>query len=254
MESPSALSRPPRTDIPPHFAIHEGQHHAERSEAVASGPFIACLGPYPSSAVVRRMRPVSTPRPFRLIVGISGATGIALGVRALELARLAGVETHLVVTRPADRTRAYETDLTAAQLRALADFTHAIDNIGAAIASGSFETDAMLVAPCSARTLSAIAYGTGENLLTRAADVTLKERRRLALLVRETPLTLAHLRAMTAVTEMGGVIMPPLPAFYLRPRSVADMVTHTAARALDILGVKVPDLARWQGDPVLADA
>lgn len=191
-------------------------------------------------------------RRFRLVVGISGATGIALGVRALELARAGDAETHLVVTRPADRTRAYETDLSARQLRALADFTHAIDNIGAAIASGSFEVDAMLVAPCSAHTLSAIAYGTGDNLLTRAADVTLKERRRLVLLVRETPLTLAHLRAMTVVTEMGGVIMPPLPAFYLRPQSVDEIVTHTVARALDFLGIKAPGLARWQGDPVLS--
>jgi 4-hydroxy-3-polyprenylbenzoate decarboxylase len=200
------------------------------------------------------MLPTATARRFRLIVGISGATGIALGVRAMELARAAGAETHLVVTRPADRTRACETELTARQLRALADFTHAIDNIGAAIASGSFEADAMLVAPCSARTLSAIACGTGDNLLTRAADVTLKERRRLVLLVRETPLTLAHLRAMQTVTEMGGVIMPPMPAFYLRPQSVGDIVTHTAGRALDLLGVKVADLARWQGDPVLSDA
>jgi 4-hydroxy-3-polyprenylbenzoate decarboxylase len=197
---------------------------------------------------------MSGSRPFRLIVGISGATGIALGVRALELAHAASVETHLVVTRPADRTRAYETDLSAAQLRQLADFTHTINNIGAAIASGSFETDAMLVAPCSARTLSAIAYGTGDNLLTRAADVTLKERRRLVLLMRETPLTLAHLRAMVAVTEMGGVIMPPLPAFYLRPKSVDDIVTQTAARALDFLGIKVNGLTRWQGDPLLSDA
>jgi 4-hydroxy-3-polyprenylbenzoate decarboxylase len=197
---------------------------------------------------------MTTPRSFRLIVGISGATGIALGVRALEMAREAGAETHLVVTRPADRTRAFETDLSAQQLRELADHTHAIDNIGAAIASGSFETDAMLVAPCSAHTLSAIAYGTGDNLLTRAADVTLKERRRLVLLMRETPLTLAHLRAMTAVTEMGGVIMPPLPAFYLRPKNVDDIVTQTAARALDFVGVKVAEIARWQGDPVLTDA
>lgn len=196
---------------------------------------------------------MNTQRPFRLIVGISGATGIALGVRALELARAAGAETHLVVTRPAERTRVYETDLTAAQLRELADHTHAVSNIGAAIASGSFETDGMLVAPCSARTLSAIAYGTGDNLLTRAADVTLKERRRLVLLMRETPLTLAHLRAMTAVTEMGGVVMPPLPAFYLRPQSVDDIVNHTAARALDVLGIKVVGLARWQGEPALAE-
>lgn len=222
-----------------------------------SNPSSAAFLSAASGHAVHPQSPARVPpmaRRFRLIVGISGATGIALGVRALELARAAGAETHLVVTRPADRTRAYETDLTARQLRALADFTHAIDNIGAAIASGSFEVDAMLVAPCSSHTLSAIAYGTGDNLLTRAADVTLKERRRLVLLARETPLTLAHLRAMTAITEMGGVVMPPLPAFYLRPQSVDDIVTHTAARALDLLGVKVADHARWQGDPALPKA
>jgi 4-hydroxy-3-polyprenylbenzoate decarboxylase len=233
---------------------HQGQQHAGRTELAIANLFFRGIALHHFPDFVYRMPSMSAARRFRLIVGISGATGIALGVRALELARAAGAETHLVVTRPADRTRAYETDLTTKQLRTLADFTHAIDNIGAAIASGSFEVDAMLVAPCSAHTLSAIAYGTGDNLLTRAADVTLKERRRLVLLVRETPLTLAHLRAMTMVTEMGGVIMPPLPAFYLRPQSVGDIVTHTAARALDFLGVKVTDLERWQGDPVLAEA
>lgn len=181
----------------------------------------------------------------RLVVGISGATGIAYGLKVLELARKADVETHLVVTPAGQQTRAYETDLSAADLAAMADVSHRPAAIGAAIASGSFRTAGMIVAPCSIRTLSAIAYSNGDNLLTRAADVTLKERRRLVLLVRETPLTLGHLRAMTAVTESGGVVMPPVPAFYLRPRSVADIVEHTAGRALDLLGIDVPDLPRW---------
>ena len=184
----------------------------------------------------------------RLVVGISGATGIVYGIRALEYARKVGVETHLVVTPAAQQTRAYETTLTVRDLAALADVVYKPADIGAAIASGSFRTNGMLVAPCSAKTLSAIAHGFGDNALTRAADVTLKERRRLVLMVRETPLTLAHLRAMTAVTEMGGVVMPPVPAFYLRPRTIDDLVDHTAARALDLLGVDVPDLPRWGSD------
>jgi flavin prenyltransferase len=184
----------------------------------------------------------------RLVVGISGATGIAYGMRVLELARKAGVETHLVVTAAGQQTRACETDLSARDLAAMADVCHRAADIGASIASGSFRTAGMIVAPCSVRTLSAIAYCNGDNLLTRAADVTLKERRRLVLLVREAPLSLGHLRAMTAVTEMGGIVMPPVPAFYLRPQSVDDIVTHTAGRALDLLGVDIPDLPRW-GDP-----
>ncbi|MBR7839279.1 UbiX family flavin prenyltransferase [Actinospica durhamensis] len=191
--------------------------------------------------------------PRRLVVGISGATGIAYGIRVLELARAAGLETHLVVTPAGQQTRAYETDLSARDLAALADVAHRPADIGAAIASGSFRTAGMIVAPCSIRTLSAIAYGNGDNLLTRAADVTLKERRRLVLLVRETPLTLGHLRAMTAVTETGGIVMPPVPAFYLRPASVADIVEHTAARALDLLGIDVPGLPRWGEQPATAD-
>lgn len=184
----------------------------------------------------------------RLVVGISGATGIAYGMRVLELARKAGVETHLVVTAAGQQTRACETDLSARDLAAMADVCHRAADIGASIASGSFRTAGMIVAPCSVRTLSAIAYCNGDNLLTRAADVTLKERRRLVLLVREAPLSLGHLRAMTAVTETGGIVMPPVPAFYLRPQSVDDIVTHTAGRALDLLGVDIPDLPRW-GDP-----
>lgn len=181
----------------------------------------------------------------RLVVGISGATGIAYGVRVLELARKAGVQTHLVVTPAGQRTRAYETALSSADLAAMADVVYRPSDIGAAIASGSFRTAGMIVAPCSIRTLSAVANANNDNLLTRAADVTLKERRRLVLMVRETPLTLAHLRAMTAVTEMGGIVMPPVPAFYLNPESVADIVDHTAGRALDLLGIEVPDLPRW---------
>ena len=181
----------------------------------------------------------------RLVVGISGATGIAYGIRVLELARKAGVETHLVVTPAGQQTRAYETDLSTADLAAMADVVHRPADIGAAIASGSFRTAGMIVAPCSIRTLSAIAYSNCDNLLTRAADVTLKERRRLVLLVRETPLTLGHLRAMAAVTESGGIVMPPVPAFYLRPQTLEDIVDHTAGRALDLLGFDVPDLPRW---------
>jgi 4-hydroxy-3-polyprenylbenzoate decarboxylase len=185
----------------------------------------------------------------KLIIGISGATGIAYGIRALELCRAAGVETHLVVSKAADQTRTCETDLSANQLRTLADVTYPVGNVGAAIASGSFRTDGMLIAPCSVRTLSAIAYSMSDNLLTRAADVTLKERRRLVLMVRETPLTLSHLRAMTAVTENGGIVMPPVPAFYLRPLTVADLVDHTVSRALDLFGIDIPDVPRWDGSP-----
>jgi 4-hydroxy-3-polyprenylbenzoate decarboxylase len=186
-------------------------------------------------------------RPRRLVVGITGATGIAYGIRALEMARAAGVETHLVVSTAGDLTRAHETDLSAAQLRTLADVAYKAANVGATIASGSFQTDGMLIAPCSVRTLAAVAHGLGDNLLTRAADVTLKERRRLVLMVRETPLTLSHLRAMEAVTEMGGIVMPPVPAFYLRPRSVDELVTHAVGRAMDLFGIEVEDLPRWEG-------
>ena len=190
----------------------------------------------------------------RLVVGISGATGIAYGIRVLELARQAGLETHLVVSAAGQQTRAYETELSARELAAIADVSYRPADIGAAIASGSFRTHAMVVAPCSVRTLSAIAYCGGDNLLTRAADVTLKERRPLVLLVRETPLTLGHLRAMTAATESGAIVMPPVPAFYLRPQGVQDIVDHTAGRALDLLGIAIPDLPRWDGCPSLLPA
>lgn len=189
----------------------------------------------------------SSERPKRLIVGISGATGFVFGVRVLELARKAGFETHLVVTPAAHQTREYETDFTVRDLNEAADVVYRPSDIGAAISSGSFLTSGMIVAPCSARTLSAVAWGHGSNLLTRAADVTLKERRRLVLLVRETPLHLGHLRAAVAVTEMGGVVMPPVPALYLKPETIDETITHAASRALDLFDAHLPDAQRWTG-------
>jgi 4-hydroxy-3-polyprenylbenzoate decarboxylase len=193
------------------------------------------------------LTPGAESRPRRLVVAITGATGIAYGVRALEIAREAGVETHLVMTQPAALTTTQETDLRALDIASLADVTHKVTNVGASIASGSFPIDGMLVAPCSSRTLAAIAHGLSDNLVTRAAEVTLKERRRLVLLFRETPLTLAHLRAMTAITEMGGVLMPPVPAFYLRPGTVEEIIDHSVGRALEVLGIEIGDLPRWNG-------
>jgi 4-hydroxy-3-polyprenylbenzoate decarboxylase len=181
----------------------------------------------------------------RIIVGISGATGFQYGLKALELLSALQVETHLVVSKAAELTRSYETDVTADRLSALADVTYPIADVGAAIASGSFQTLGMLVAPCSMRTLAVIASGASDNLLTRAADVILKERRRLVLMARETPLHLGHLRNMVTVTEIGGVIFPPVPAFYQKPATLDDLVTHSVARALDLFGLDVKTLPRW---------
>ena len=192
----------------------------------------------------RRGDPRAAP-PRRLIVGISGATGIAYGVRLLDLLRRLGVESHLVVSRAGDQTRAYETDLSAGALRARADVAYPINDVGAAIASGSFRTLGMIVAPCSMRTLAEIACGATGNLLTRAADVTLKERRRLVLLARETPLHAGHLRSMLAVTEMGGIVAPPVPAFYTRPRTIDDLVEHTLGRVLDLFDLDTGTFPRW---------
>lgn len=188
--------------------------------------------------------------PKRMIVGISGATGIVFGVRLLEVLRHLEIETHLVVTGAGEMTRDYETALSSSQLRALASKAYKISDIGAPIASGSFRTMGMIVAPCSARTVADIAYGTTSNLLTRAADVVLKERRRLVLMVRESPLSLVHLRAMVAVTEAGGIVMPPVPAFYTRPKSLADVVDHVVGRALDLFEVDAGLVDRWQGASV----
>ncbi|MBP3944494.1 UbiX family flavin prenyltransferase [Sphingobacteriaceae bacterium WQ 2009] len=180
----------------------------------------------------------------RIIIGISGATGIQYGIRALELLRDLEVETHVVISKAAEMVRNYETDYRHDELIALADKVYPLNDVGAAISSGSFKTLGMLIAPCSVKTLSEIATGVTSSLLSRAADVVLKERRKLVLMVRETPLHLGHLRAMTAVTEMGGIIMPPVPAFYLQPSSIDDMVTHTVARSLDLFGFDI-DIPRW---------
>lgn len=186
----------------------------------------------------------------RLIIGISGASGFQYGYKALQLARqIEGVETHLVVSKGADMTRALETPYSKEEVYALADVVHPIGNLGASISSGSFPTIGMLVAPCSMRSLAAIAHGYNDNLLTRAADVVLKERRRLVLMVRETPLNLAHLDNMRRVTEMGGIVFPPVPAFYQMPQSIDEMLTHSVGRALELFGLHVPTLPHWQGSP-----
>ena len=185
--------------------------------------------------------------PQRLIVGISGASGIVYGVRILELLRPLGVETHLIMTRSAQVTLAHEMSIKVADIYALASVVHRIDDIGASISSGSFKTWGMIVAPCSVRTMSEIASGVTSTLLTRAADVVLKERRRLVLLVREAPLHLGHLRTMTQLAEMGAIIMPPVPAFYALPETVNDIVNHTVGRALDLFGLDSGAVRRWKG-------
>jgi len=183
-----------------------------------------------------------------LVVGISGASGAALGVRALAACRELGVATHLVVSRAAVLTLVSETGLDLAAVSAMADVTHKAGDIGAAIASGSFPTRGMIVAPCSIKTMSEIASGVTASLLTRAADVTLKERRRLVLMVRETPLHLGHLRAMTQLAEMGAVIAPPMPAFYAQPQTLADVVDQAVGRALDLFGLDWRSVQRWGRD------
>jgi len=181
----------------------------------------------------------------RLIVGISGATGFQYGVKALEILRAMDMEVHLVVSKGADMVRALETDWQKNDVEALADVVHQIGDLGASIASGSFPNIGMLVAPCSMRTLAAVAHCNSDNLLTRAADVTLKERRPLVLMARETPLNLGHLRNMQSVTEMGGIIFPPVPAFYQRPSTLHDVITQSVGRALGLFGLEMPTLERW---------
>jgi 4-hydroxy-3-polyprenylbenzoate decarboxylase len=184
--------------------------------------------------------------PKRIIVGISGASGIVYGVRLLELLQNTEVETHLIVTKAARLTLEYETDYKLADVKALADHSYGVDDIGAALASGSFKTAGMIVAPCSARTLSDISSSATSNLLTRAADVILKERRRLVLMVRETPLHLGHLRSMVQVTEMGAIIAPPVPAFYAQPDSLDAMINHTVGRAMDLFDIELGTVHRWK--------
>ena len=184
----------------------------------------------------------------RLIVGISGASGVVYGVRLLEILRDLPVETHLVMSRSAEVTLAYESDLKVSAVYERADVIHKVEDMGAAISSGSFKTAGMVIAPCSVRSLAEIACGVTTNLLTRAADVTLKERRRLVLMVRETPLHSGHLKNMLAVSDMGGIIAPPVPAFYARPDGLEAMVDHSLGRVLDLFDIESGRVGRWGGD------
>jgi len=186
--------------------------------------------------------------PQRLIIAITGATGSIYGIRLLQVLRnVPGIETHLMLSEAGVLNLHQELDMNRKDAEAFADVVHNVRDIGASIASGSFQSDGMIVAPCSMKTLAAVAHGLSDNLITRAADVVLKERRRLVLMVRETPFNLAHLRNMTAVTEMGGIIFPPLPGFYQRPQSIAEMVDHTVGRVLDLYGVAHKLTPRWSG-------
>jgi flavin prenyltransferase len=181
----------------------------------------------------------------RMVIGLSGASGVAYGIRLLEALRELGIESHFVMTKPAEMTIGYETNLSPRQVAAKADYSYAVTDIAAPIASGSFKTKGMIVAPCSVRTMSEIATGVTTSLLTRAADVMLKERRPLVLMVRETPLHLGHLRTMTALAEMGAIILPPVPAFYAEPKTLSDLVDQMVGRALDLFGYDWPDVKRW---------
>lgn len=183
----------------------------------------------------------------KIIVGISGASGIVLGLRALQMLRAASVETHLVMSKSAELTLHHELDMSLDALKAEADVVYPVKNVGAAIASGSFLTDGMLIAPCSVKTMSEIATGVTSTLLTRAADVVLKERRRLVLMVRETPLHTGHLRTMTALSEMGAVVAPPVPAFYTGVTTLDEFVTQSVGRTLDLFGINETPIRRWEG-------
>jgi 4-hydroxy-3-polyprenylbenzoate decarboxylase len=188
------------------------------------------------------------PADKRLIIAITGATGAVYGVRLLQVLRdLHGIETHVMVSDAGVLNLHQELDMNRKEVEALADVVHNVRDVGASIASGSFQSEGMIIAPCSMRTLAAVAHGLSDTLITRAADVVLKERRRLVLMVRETPLNLAHLRNMTAVTEMGGIIYPPLPGFYHRPQTIAEMVDHTVGRVLDLFAIPHALTPRWDG-------
>jgi len=192
--------------------------------------------------------PAGAGKPRRLIVAITGATGAVYGVRLLQILRdIPGMETHLLISDAGVLNIHQELDLGRKEVEALAHVVHNVRDVGASIASGSFQSEGMVIAPCSMKTLAAVAHGLSDNLITRAADVVLKERRRLVLMVRETPFNLAHLRNMTAVTEMGGIIFPPLPGFYHRPKSIEEMVDHTLGRVLDLFALEHALTPRWQG-------
>src|SRR5271154_6087632 len=183
----------------------------------------------------------------RIVVGVTGASGAVYGLRIIEKLSRTSAETHLVISRSAEKTLYLETGKKAADLKSLVRYSWPADDVSAPLASGSFPTDGMVVAPCSIHTMSAIAHGITSNLITRAADVTLKERRRLILMVRESPLHLGHLRSMTALAEMGAILAPPVPGFYHRPKTIADLVDHSVDRVMDLMGVPSPDAKRWDG-------
>jgi 4-hydroxy-3-polyprenylbenzoate decarboxylase len=187
----------------------------------------------------------------RIIVGITGASGIAYSIRILEILRDSGIESHLVMTKAAELTLTYETDHKPAQIAAMAHVRYGIQDIAAAIASGSFQTLGMIVAPCSIHSMSEIATGNTSNLLTRAADVCLKERRKLVLMVRETPFHTGHLRTMTELSEYGAIIAPPAPAFYLKPKSLEEMIDQSVYRLLDLFGLELPQMKRWGEDATM---
>jgi 4-hydroxy-3-polyprenylbenzoate decarboxylase len=197
----------------------------------------------------------SKDKPRRLVVAITGATGAVYGVRLLQqLGATPGIETHLVVSDAASLTLHQELGMQKRDVEALAHVVHRNRDVGASIASGSFQSDGMVIAPCSMKTLASVAHGLSDNLVARAADVVLKERRRLVLMVRETPFNLAHLRNMTAVTEMGGIVFPPLPSFYHRPATIDEMVDHTVARVIDLFGIEHALAPRWGGMKSDSDA
>ncbi len=182
----------------------------------------------------------------KLIIGISGASGIMYAIRLLETLKNLNIETHLIITKAAELTRAHETSYTSKDIKVLASVCYSINNIGAPVASGSYKTSGMIIAPCSMNSLGQIAAGTGSNLLTRAADVILKERRRLVLLPREAPLNLIHLQNMTTITKMGGIIFPPVPAFYQKPSTIDDVVNDTVGRVLDLFDIENDLVKRWE--------
>ena len=192
---------------------------------------------------------MATKTPRRLIVGISGASGVVYGIRMLELLKRSDIETHLVMSKSAEMTMAYETDAKPKDVRALASVYHPIADVGASISSGSFPTMGMVIVPCSIRTMSEIATGVTSSLLSRAADVVLKEHRRLVLAVRETPLHGGHLRTMTTLADIGAIVAPIVPAFYNRPQTVDDIINHTVGRLLDLFGIETDVVKRWQGGP-----
>ncbi|URZ16587.1 UbiX family flavin prenyltransferase [Clostridium felsineum] len=181
----------------------------------------------------------------KLIVGITGASGIIYGTRILEILKELNIETHLIVSKAAEMTLALETEMQLEDLYRLASITYSVDDIGAAVSSGSFQNMGMIIAPCSIKTLSQIAYSINDNLITRAADVTLKERRRLVLMVRETPYNLSHIRSIEAVMENGAIVFPPVPAFYTKPKTVMDIVDQSIGRALDLFGIDTGKVKRW---------